>query len=201
MFIDSCASGGRRNDLETMRRAIPLWRTDYRCEPVGTQCHTYGISLWIPLSGTGAADVDRYIFRSNMSPFCNCLWDIRDKKLDYNLMRRLTSEFAQIAHYWLGDYYPLTSFTTDRDAWMAWQFDVPETGEGMVQVFRRAESPYCGREVKLQGLDPAARYVLTDLDVPDPPTTHIGRELLQQGLPVSITNKPGAVVITYKKLN
>ena len=44
-----------------------LWRTDYRCEPVGTQCHTYGISLWIPLSGTGAADVDRYIFRSNMS--------------------------------------------------------------------------------------------------------------------------------------
>ena len=24
MFIDSCASGGRRNDLETMRRAIPL---------------------------------------------------------------------------------------------------------------------------------------------------------------------------------
>ncbi len=44
MFIDSCASGGRRNDLETMRRAIPLWRTDYRCEPVGTQCCTYGVS-------------------------------------------------------------------------------------------------------------------------------------------------------------
>ncbi len=40
MLIDSCASGGRRNDLETMRRAIPLWRTDYRCEPVGTQCCT-----------------------------------------------------------------------------------------------------------------------------------------------------------------
>jgi alpha-galactosidase len=199
MFIDSCASGGRRNDLETMRRAIPLWRTDYRCEPVGTQCHTYGISLWIPLSGTGAADVDRYIFRSNMVPFSNLLWDMRDKKLDYDLMRRLTSEFARVAHYWLGDYYPLTAFTTDRDAWMAWQFDVPETGEGMVQVFRRTESPYCGRELKLQGLDPAARYELTDLDVPDRPVTHAGRELLEAGLPVTITNKPGAVVITYKK--
>jgi hypothetical protein len=29
LVIDSCASGGRRNDLETMRRAVPLHPTDY----------------------------------------------------------------------------------------------------------------------------------------------------------------------------
>jgi len=200
MFIDSCASGGRRNDLETMRRAIPLWRTDYRCEPVGTQCHTYGISLWIPLSGTGAADVDSYVFRSNMAPFSNCLWDMRDKKLDYDLMRRLAAEFAKVAPYWLGDYYPLTAFTTDQGAWMAWQFDAPETGEGMVQVFRRAESPFYGLQLKLQGLDAAARYALTDLDVHRRPTTHTGRELMDQGLAMNIPDQPGAVVLTYKKL-
>ena len=136
-----------------------------------------------------------------MVPFSNLLWDMRDRKLDYELMRRLASEFARIAHYWLGDYYPLTPFTTDRDAWMAWQFDDPETGEGMVQVFRRAESPFYGLQLKLQGLDPAARYALTDLDVSDRPKTFTGRELLEPGVPVSITNKPGAVVITYKKLN
>jgi alpha-galactosidase len=126
---------------------------------------------------------------------------MRDKKLDYDLMRRLTSEFARIAHYWLGDYYPLTSFATDGDVWMAWQFDVPEKGEGMVQAFRRAESPYCSAQFKLQGLDPAARYALTDLDVHDGPRTYTGRDLLEQGLAVGITNKPGAVVVTYKKLN
>jgi len=48
MLIDSCASGGRRNDLETMRRAVPLWRSDYAFEPVGHQCMTYGISFWLP---------------------------------------------------------------------------------------------------------------------------------------------------------
>jgi len=53
LLIDSCASGGRRNDLETMRRAVPLWRTDWRLDPLGTQCHTYGIAMWLPLSGTG----------------------------------------------------------------------------------------------------------------------------------------------------
>ncbi|HOX37547.1 MAG TPA: alpha-galactosidase, partial [Candidatus Brocadiia bacterium] len=126
MFIDSCASGGRRNDLETMRRAIPLWRTDWRCDPVGTQCHTYGLSFWIPLSGTGVADVDPYVFRSNMAPFTNCLWDMRSKGLDYNLMRKLSGEFKHISPCWSGDYYPLTTYSVENDVWMAWQFDRPD---------------------------------------------------------------------------
>ena len=53
MLIDSCASGGRRNDLETMRRAVPLWRSDYAYEAIGHQGMTYGISLWLPYHGTG----------------------------------------------------------------------------------------------------------------------------------------------------
>ena len=53
LWIDSCASGGRRNDLETMRRSVPLLRSDYQFEPTGNQCQTYGISLWLPYFGTG----------------------------------------------------------------------------------------------------------------------------------------------------
>ena len=29
IFIDNCASGGRRIDLETNMRSIPMWRSDY----------------------------------------------------------------------------------------------------------------------------------------------------------------------------
>jgi hypothetical protein len=44
--IDSCASGGRRNDLETMRRAVPLLRSDFQHAHMpgvveGNQAHTY----------------------------------------------------------------------------------------------------------------------------------------------------------------
>src|SRR5262249_6164602 len=53
MLIDSCASGGRRNDLETLRRAVPLIRSDYLFEPTGEQCHAYGAALWYPFHGTG----------------------------------------------------------------------------------------------------------------------------------------------------
>ncbi|MCY2989096.1 MAG: alpha-galactosidase [Planctomycetota bacterium] len=199
MFIDTCASGGRRNDLETLRRAIPLWRTDYRCEPLGTQCCTYGISLWIPLSGTGAADVDTYTFRSNMTPFTNCLFDIRSKTLDYNLLRRLTAQWRQIAEGYCGDFYPLTEYSITKDSWMAWQFDRPETGEGFVQAFRREKCIFEVGRLKLHGLLPDAQYEVIDLDAESAPQFS-GRELTTRGLLVSIPDQPGAVVIRYRQV-
>ncbi|MCK7462026.1 MAG: alpha-galactosidase [Sphingobacterium sp.] len=65
LLIDNCASGGRRIDLETTSRSIPLWRTDYQYyEPNGYQCHTYGLHFFLPASGTGNGDPRKYWFRS-----------------------------------------------------------------------------------------------------------------------------------------
>ena len=71
MLIDSCASGGRRNDLETLRRAVPLLRSDYQVGPEKTlanQNHTYGISSWFPFTGTGCGAIDLYTVRSYYQP-------------------------------------------------------------------------------------------------------------------------------------
>jgi alpha-galactosidase len=199
MLIDTCASGGRRNDLETLRRAIPLWRTDYRCEPMGTQCCTYGISLWIPLSGTGAADVDAYTFRSNMVPFTNCLFDVRNKTLDYALLRRLTAQWRQVADCYLGDFYPLTEYSATKDSWMAWQFDLPEAGKGFVQAFRRDKCIFEAGRLRLHGLDPAATYEATNLDA-GKPQQFSGRELTDRGLSVTILEQPGSAIVAYRKV-
>ena len=49
LWIDSCASGGRRNDLETMRRAVPLHYTDvgYGHHPIKQKQHRQMFE-WIP---------------------------------------------------------------------------------------------------------------------------------------------------------
>jgi alpha-galactosidase len=200
MLIDTCASGGRRNDLETLRRAIPLWRTDYRCEPTGTQCCTYGISLWIPLSGTGAADADAYIFRSNMAPFTNCLFDVRQATLDFGLLRRLTAQWRRVAAGYLGDFYPLTEYSTTRDSWMAWQFDRPEAGEGFVQAFRREKCIFEVGRLRLRGLDPEGRYEVTDLDAGEPRLVS-GREIATRGLQVTISDQPGSALVVYRRVD
>jgi alpha-galactosidase len=202
MLIDSCSSGGRRNDLETLRRAVPLLRSDYTDEPVGQQNHTYGIALWMPYFGTGSHGIDSYVTRSALCPgYQSCLLDtdVRRKDLNYAEARRLLGQWRQFAPCYFGDYYPLTAYHPTNDVWMAWQFDRPEQGDGMVQAFRRAESPYESIRVKLRGLEPGARYTLTDLDA-DRPQQLSGRELGETGLLVTAPNRPSAIVILYKKV-
>jgi alpha-galactosidase len=199
MLIDTCASGGRRIDIETLRRSVPLLRSDWLFEPESQQQHTYGLASWVPYYGTGTREIDPYIFRSNMCPAINTCWDMRRRDLNYDLARRLVGQWRSVATYYSGDYYPLTGYHIGSDVWMAWQFDRPDLGEGMVQVFRRAGSAYETARFQLRGLVPEASYEVRDLDAAAP-LKFTGRELAEAGLPVSIKDRPGALTITYKRL-
>jgi alpha-galactosidase len=212
MLIDSCASGGRRNDLETMRRAVPLWRSDYAFECTGHQCMTYGISSWLPYHGTGtvaardagyygggATPVEPYAFWSNASPGFGMGIDLRERKLDYATLRRLVAGWREVSPNYYGDFYPLTPWTRDNAVWVAWQFDRPEAGAGMVQVFRRQNSPYETARLPLRGLDANRRYRLKTLEA-DTTWELPGRELLEKGLAVTLPAKASATTITYTEM-
>lgn len=200
MLIDSCASGGRRNDLETLRRAVPLLRSDHILDPVGNQCHTYGIASWMPYYGTGTSAFDPYRLRSDLCPFLNACYDMRRADLDYATARRILGQWRRFAGCYLGDYYPLTGYSLEEDVWMAWQFDLPEPGRGVIQCFRRAHSPYESARFRLHGLNPDKEYDLTDLDTGQ--TLRLsGQVLLDDGVPVAANSRPAAVVITYLRLD
>jgi alpha-galactosidase len=69
LWIDNCASGGRRIDLETMSRSLPLWPSDFHDAygmifglglHVGDQCINAGLAHWVPLFGGGAWNFTPY---------------------------------------------------------------------------------------------------------------------------------------------
>jgi len=212
MVIDSCASGGHRNDLETMRRSVPLLRSDYLFEPVGQQGHTYGLSFWLPFYGTGYCpsntvgwgwgtgelSYNPYTRRSNMCPANIGLFDFR-AEVDDELILKLYREWLEVAPAFLGDYYPLTDYNLSQQEWIAWQFDRPDAGTGFVQAFRRESCIYSSAEIKLRGLDAAAVYEVRDFDAADMLRLP-GRKLLEAGLPIRIPAKPGAVTVRYTKV-
>ena len=212
LLIDSCASGGRRNDLETMRRAVPLWRSDYAYEATGHQCMTYGISLWLPYHGTGTVasasapyygggptKIESYAWWSNAAPSLGSGIDIRVKDLDYEALRRLYQQFRRISPNYFGDFYPLTPWTRDNKAWIAWQFDRPETGEGIVKAFRRPEAEADSARFLLGGLDREAKYELTNIEGGEARIMN-GEELITQGLPLTISERPGVVIYAYQRV-
>ena len=198
MLIDSCSSGGRRNDLETLRRSVPLLRSDDIGVPVNEQCHTYGFAFWVPYWGTGSGTTP-YQFRSCMGWHMTIGPDARRKDEDYKEAVRLTTQWREAAENYLGDYYPLTEYTFSEHVWMGLQFNRPELSEGMVLAYRRAQSAEKERLLRLRGLDPAARYEFRDVDT-GKTTQYGGAELMKQGLPLELLQAPQAALITYKRV-
>ena len=198
MLIDICAAGGKRLELENLRRAVPLWRSDCAFDPVTTQCQTYGLAHWLPYFGTGNAKIDIYTFRSNMCPSTVMGHDVRNKNLNYGLLRKLIKQWREVAPNYYGDYYPLTPYSLGNDMWLGWQFHRPEVGEGMVQMFCRAGTIYNSGFCKLKGLESESNYRITDYDS-DEITEMSGSELMEKGLPIYFDTQPAAALIRYQK--
>lgn len=75
LWIDNCASGGRRIDLETLSRSLPLWPSDFHDTVglatglglhVGDQCINAGLARWVPLFGGGVWNFTPYGTRSEI---------------------------------------------------------------------------------------------------------------------------------------
>ncbi len=208
LIIDNCASGGRRIDLETMGRATPFWRTDYPASPTTKQCHTYGISFWVPFNSTGAIRPARdgeYAWRSTISSsVCFELFGNGDaaqkqqapSEFGAEIVKQLLAEYKGIQKYYLGDYYPLTEYSQAEDAWIGWQFDRPDLGEGMLMIFRRPKSICETGRLHPRGLDPNANYTLHDATEERVIT---GKEFMEIGVQVSLDQAPSSVLLIYKQ--
>jgi alpha-galactosidase len=204
--MDNCASGGRRNDLESLRRSVPFLRSDYAFDATANQCQTYGLASWIPYAGTQAVvgndwgRIDNYNVRSAWSPFMLIVAPktmLDAGTINWKQYNRMLAEQRQAAPYLLGDFYPLTPYSQSEDVWMAWQFDRSDLSEGMVQAFRRANSEQPDLTVFLSGLNPTLMYELTDLDT-KATRMMLGADLMEDGLRLEIGQKYASLVITYE---
>jgi alpha-galactosidase len=208
LIIDNCASGGRRIDLETIGRATPFWRTDGPRDAIAHQCHSYGLFAWVPLSAISQdREGDTYEFRSSMSSSLCINWNhsgdgVRPKypeDFPYDWARKTLEQYVSIRDFFYGDYYPLTRYSQDPDQWMAYQLDRPDIAQGLVTVLRRPESPFVSGRFCLQSLDAAATYQVTNLDSGEK-VEMTGRDLMEKGVGVTVSQKPGSALLVYKKI-
>lgn len=200
MLIDSCASGGRRNNLETLRRAVPLLRSDYIMEPVGNQCHTYALSEWFPFYGTGSSKVSDYEVISVLSPSFTACFDQRNDSLDWQRLKKILDQRHLYADCYYGDYYPLTPYSLENNVWIAWQFHLGSKGKGFIQAFRREGSDTSTWVLKPQGISTEKEYKFISLVEESQPLIINGKELSEKGLTITITKKPGAEIILYQEI-
>jgi len=160
MLIDNCASGGRRIDIETLKRSIPFFRSDYQCGFNASgdvlQAHNAGISYYLPFNGCTTKSSDAYSLRSAFSSsygvqFFNGIHQ-KEEDVDWAAAEQTCREYLQIRDYLSKDFYNLGSSTSDPTAWAVWQYQDPDKREGTIIAFRRAEATAESVSISLGGI-------------------------------------------------
>ena len=206
LWIDSCASGGRRNDLETMRRSVPLHYSDhgYGNQPVKLAFQRT-LYEWIPyfkdctlswdIHGPARFDhqVDSYSFHCGMAPMLFATLDIRRDDYDFAMARKMIAIWRKAAGLLLhGDYYPLTPFHRSPERWVARQFDAPESGRGLLQAIRPPDSPQARRTFFPKAISREAEYRFEDSETGEIRQTD-GQALIRDGFTIALRPRSGAI--------
>lgn len=177
-FVDSCASGGGRNDLESMRRGIPLLRSDSdRTSTALRLSMTWGFNRWIPFCGANTKEKlsqlaltgqsDPYVWRASYLAALNVDSQfVQDPDQDFGVLRFGLQEWKLVSPYLLKDFYPLTPWHSEQDKFdfTAFCYYDREAEKGVILAFRQEN---CGREllnVTLPFAEADAKYKLTDAD-------------------------------------
>lgn len=176
-YIDSCASGGGRNDLESMRRSVPFNRSDsewvYGSPNSNVRLSmTSGLNKWLPWSGVSLREVtseplDMYFLRTSYMASVNvgCKFT-HNASLDFDLLRTWQSERDSMTSLLYKDYYLLTPFhsVNDDKDWTAYEYFDNEKGVGLLQAFRPANCSEKEIVLTLKGVKDDALYALKDPD-------------------------------------
>jgi hypothetical protein len=82
---------------------------------------------------------------------------------------------------------------------MAYQLDLPETGEGLIVVLKRTESKQSRETFRLKALADEATYQLMNLDSTQSQILP-GRRLTGKGLEVELAKQPDSALIRYCRI-
>ena len=195
LIIDNCASGGRRIDIETLKRSVVFFRSDYQCvfnpDPEVTQVHNSGISKYLPYSGCTTKATDIYSLRSTYSAswglgVYNAFFQSLSEE-EFANIKKTSEEYKRIRKYFSCDFYNHASEVFDSSAWTIWQYDDPENKSGIVMAFRRKDSIFSDVSVPIGG-----EFTYENLD-----TGEIKKG--SESLEITLPEKRSSAIFEYKR--
>lgn len=174
LWIDSCASGGRRNDLETMRRSVPLHYTDFGYGDLPVKvAFQHLLFEWLPYfkeftlcwDNLKVGETQRFDNHADMmglycgiAPMLFVSSDIKRDDYDIEKYRKMIEIWRKVAPMLYGDYYPLTPYSKSNEKWVVRQFDDTNNKTGFILAIRHSACEENACNVKLKAINPNAVY-------------------------------------------
>lgn len=202
VFMDGCSSGGRRIDIETLKRFHTHQKTDLWFNQTVDQNSLFSLSHYIP-NAAFTAHINRYddySFNSVMAATL-CLGWIADSGEEFmgngvfepGRAKELIERYKKVRPYLNRAFYPLTAPGEGGGAAIAFEFFDKERDSGVIFVFAREQSEKEKTEIKVKALKAGLDYTLTNLATHEKET--VSGEILKSGYTVDITGRPFSAVI------
>jgi hypothetical protein len=175
-------------------------KSDYWFDNEVDQASLWSLSQYLPnnLVTVPLTRLDDYSFRSTLAASLIPAWIADAPGFDRERARKLLDRYRAVRHLLVGAWYPLLPYSRSPRDWMAVQFHRPDLGEGMILLFRHAESPYRTVEVALRGLKAERNYAL-NFDNSGETQRLRGADLMSHFL-LSLDARPGSELITYREI-
>lgn len=215
-YVDSCASGGGRNDLETIRRSIPLLRSDSDRTTIPLRlAYTTSLVKWLPYTGAVAQDSanqlstgvnDTYTFRATYLPHMTfqAKWSQDTANVDWDGFKKAFAEWNEIKQYFFNDFYVLTPYIgiNDNVNWTSYMYFDADRNSGVLQAFRPdSDASVASKNIVLKGLNPDSYYRLRDIDGVNSYVSVKGSDLMSSGITLNTTSKRTAIIIYIEPIS
>ena len=170
LLIDVCASGGRRNDLETLRQgAVPLHYSDVGyTDFIAKQRYHHMLNQWflyyknIAQHCYDGAKLNQWKSVIDIAPF-HTVYAPAYLREDISAEKKWNEICRQVSPYQVdADYFLLTPEIFGIDQWWVCQFHDPVTQTGVLQVVRNEKNTQNSLTVSLKGIA-AKKIVFEDL--------------------------------------
>ena len=205
LMMDNCASGGKRLDIEMMRRSFPMWRTDYSlkgsCYGDDVRSINYNLTYWLPLHAGGAGGADGrttdYTWRCAMSAGLTIGTLVPE---DMSWSNKMHEQYYRCQELMAGDFYILNQGlgkqVTSEQA--IYEFYDADQGKGYILAFRPGACKTADGVYPLKGLDANATYQLECVDNAQTVEAS-GADLMNNGFTVNMDSNTSLLIFITKK--
>jgi len=208
LLIDNCASGGRRIDLETMRRSVPLWRSDYLMDDAAgpkidivNQIQGWGLGHWIADHLGLIKTFEAYALRSTLStgvmPYCALPMD--KQAPEYADALAAIAENKRLRPLLAEERIGLIAPDLGKEAWAAYQHHRHSDASGIIVALRGPGADSDTVTLHPEHIEANATYQVTKWDDyrAAPPVKTSGAAL--QEIAVTISQTRSSVLIEYQR--
>jgi len=197
LLIECCASGGRRIDLGTLKRAHTIWISDHTEDPHICRFMQSGGNRFLPANLLNSA-VPNYLsskerkmtidFLSRMVGAFSIDGDVASWSEEQSAeVKNLIKIYKRIRHLLVQDFHPLTPQPCNPDEGEVISFVSEDKEECVIFAFRMPNEPM-KRRVELRGILPHMDYYVRDLLNPGKPINLVkGDALMREGLELDLT--------------